>query len=142
MHITTTMYHQVTPRSVDHLIQVVDDEPNKEMEENLEEEPREPTEEIEGDSEGYSEKDPNLYDPRDGGMMHMEDEPVPTVEDAYSEYGSIGLMKGKIQTTGNGRSTNPQRTTQGHFMMGTMTVTVGRLSFSSSLLKVPYGLSL
>ncbi|KAG5595875.1 hypothetical protein H5410_037107 [Solanum commersonii] len=43
MPITTTMYHQVTPRSVDHIIQVVDDEPNEEMEEDPEENPREPT---------------------------------------------------------------------------------------------------
>ncbi|KAH0669355.1 hypothetical protein KY285_023513 [Solanum tuberosum] len=91
MHITTTMYHQVIPRSVDHLIQAVDDEPNEEMEEDPEEDPREPTEEMEEDSEGYSEHDPNLYDPRDGGVMHMENEPVPIVEDANSEYGFIGF---------------------------------------------------
>ncbi|KAH0689362.1 hypothetical protein KY289_016720 [Solanum tuberosum] len=94
MYITTSMYHQVTPRSVNHLIQEVDDEPNEEMEEDPEKDPREPTEEIEGDSKGYSEHDPDLYDPRDGGVMHMEDEPVPTVEDAHSKYGSIGFDEG------------------------------------------------
>ncbi|KAH0769773.1 hypothetical protein KY290_013755 [Solanum tuberosum] len=91
MHITTTMYQQVTPRSIDHLIQAVDDEPNEEMEEDPEEDPREPTEEMEEDPEEYSEYDSNLYDPRDGGVMHIEDEHVPTIEDAHSEYGSIGF---------------------------------------------------
>ncbi|KAH0729920.1 hypothetical protein KY289_001108 [Solanum tuberosum] len=91
MHITITMYHQVTPWSIDHLIHVVDDEPNEEIDKDLEEDPREPTEEMEGDSKGYSEHDPKLYDPRDGGVMNKEDEPVPTVEVAHSEYGSIGF---------------------------------------------------
>ncbi|KAH0746036.1 hypothetical protein KY285_007693 [Solanum tuberosum] len=50
MHITTTMYHQVTPQSVDHLIQAVDDEPNEKMKEDPEEDPREPIEEMEDDS--------------------------------------------------------------------------------------------
>ncbi|KAH0632836.1 hypothetical protein KY284_035622 [Solanum tuberosum] len=49
MHITTTMYQQVTPRSIDHLMQAVDDEPNEEMEKDPEEDPREPTEEMEED---------------------------------------------------------------------------------------------
>ncbi|KAH0672672.1 hypothetical protein KY290_024907 [Solanum tuberosum] len=79
------------PRSIDHLIQAVDDEPNEEIEEDPEEDPREPTKEMEGDSKGYSEHDPNLYNPRDGRVMHMEDEFVPTVEDAHSEYGFIGF---------------------------------------------------
>uniref|UniRef100_M1ACC5 Uncharacterized protein n=1 Tax=Solanum tuberosum TaxID=4113 RepID=M1ACC5_SOLTU len=70
---------------------VVDDEPNEEMEEDPEEDPREPTEEMEEDSKGYPEHDPNLYDPRDGGVMHMENKPVPIVEDAHSKYGSIGF---------------------------------------------------
>ncbi|KAH0670782.1 hypothetical protein KY285_025035 [Solanum tuberosum] len=91
MPITNTMYHQVTPRSVDYLIQVVDDEPNEEMEEDLEEDRREPTEEMEDDPEEYLEHDPNLYDPRDRGVMHIEDELVPTIENAHSEYGSIGF---------------------------------------------------
>ncbi|KAG5576042.1 hypothetical protein H5410_056176 [Solanum commersonii] len=46
IHITTTMYHQVTPWCVDYLIHAVDDEPNEDMEEDPEEDPREPTEEI------------------------------------------------------------------------------------------------
>ncbi|KAG5571548.1 hypothetical protein H5410_061314 [Solanum commersonii] len=50
MPITTTMYHQVTPRSIDHLIQSVDNELNKETEEDLEEDPKEPDEEMEEDS--------------------------------------------------------------------------------------------
>ncbi|KAG5591490.1 hypothetical protein H5410_042004 [Solanum commersonii] len=86
MHITTTKYQQVTPRSINHLIQAVDDEPNEEMEEVPEEDRRELTEEMEGDSEGYLE-----HDPRDGEVMHMEDEPTPTIEDAHLEYGSIGF---------------------------------------------------
>ncbi|KAG5599158.1 hypothetical protein H5410_030528 [Solanum commersonii] len=95
MHITTTIYHQVTPRSVEHLIQAVDNEPNEEMEEDLKEDPKEPTEEMEEDSKGYSKHDPNLYDPRDGAVIHMETEPVPTIEDTHSEYGSIGFDKRK-----------------------------------------------
>ncbi|KAG5587967.1 hypothetical protein H5410_048401 [Solanum commersonii] len=83
-------YQQVTPRSIDHLIQAVDDEPNDEIEEDPEEDPREPTEEMEEDPEEYSEHDPNLYDPRDGGVMH-----VLTVKDAHSEYGSIGFYERK-----------------------------------------------
>ncbi|KAH0698507.1 hypothetical protein KY284_012722 [Solanum tuberosum] len=39
----------------------IDDEPNEEMEEDLGEDPREPTEEIEGDSEGYLEHNPNFF---------------------------------------------------------------------------------
>ncbi|KAG5599487.1 hypothetical protein H5410_030857 [Solanum commersonii] len=114
MPITTTMYHHMTPWSVDHLIQVVDDELKEEMEEDPEEDPREPTEEMEEYLEEYSKHGPNLYnlyDPRDGGVMHMENELVPTAKNSHSEYGSIGSMKGKIQTIGNGRSTNPQSTT-------------------------------
>ncbi|KAG5605391.1 hypothetical protein H5410_026883 [Solanum commersonii] len=107
MHITTIMYHQVTPRSVDHLIQAVDDEPNEEMEKDPEEDPREPTEEMEEDSKGYSEYDPNLYDPRDGGVMHMENEPVPIVEDTHSKYSFIGFDKREDLNNWNGRSTNP-----------------------------------
>ncbi|KAH0750740.1 hypothetical protein KY290_029972 [Solanum tuberosum] len=80
MPITTTMYHHVTPWFVDHLIHAVDDKPKEEMEEDPKEDPREPTEEMEEDSEKYSEHDPNLYDPRDGGVMHMENEPVPIAE--------------------------------------------------------------
>ncbi|KAH0642207.1 hypothetical protein KY290_033805 [Solanum tuberosum] len=67
MHITTTMYRRWP----------------HEMEEDPEEDPREPTKEME--------EDPEEYDPRDGGVMHIEDELVPTVEDAHSEYGSIGF---------------------------------------------------
>ncbi|KAG5571811.1 hypothetical protein H5410_061577 [Solanum commersonii] len=73
MPITTTMYHQA-----------VDDEPNEEMEEDPEKDPRKPTEEMEEDLEEYSEHDPNLSDPRDGGVMHIENEHVPTAEDAHS----------------------------------------------------------
>ncbi|KAH0642433.1 hypothetical protein KY290_034026 [Solanum tuberosum] len=56
------------------------------MEEDPEEDHREPTDEMEGDLEGYLE-----HNPRDEGVMHMEDEPTPTIEDAHSEYGSIGF---------------------------------------------------
>ncbi|KAG5575981.1 hypothetical protein H5410_056115 [Solanum commersonii] len=108
MHITTTMYHQVTPQSIDHLIQAIDDEPNEEMEEDPEEDPKEPIEEMEGDSEGYSEHDHNLYDPRDGGVMHMEDEAIPTIEDAHSKYGSIGFDEREDSNNWNRRSTNPR----------------------------------
>ncbi|KAG5616508.1 hypothetical protein H5410_016332 [Solanum commersonii] len=41
---------------------------------------------MEEDPEEYSEHDPNLYDPRDGGVMHIEDEHVPIVDDAHSKY--------------------------------------------------------
>ncbi|KAG5576640.1 hypothetical protein H5410_056774 [Solanum commersonii] len=77
------------------MTKAVDNEPNEEIEEDPEEDPREPIEEMERDSEGYSEHDPNLYDSRDGGVMHMEDETVLTVEDAHSEYGSIGFDEGE-----------------------------------------------
>ncbi|KAH0742961.1 hypothetical protein KY290_030954 [Solanum tuberosum] len=61
------------------------------MEEDPEEDPRKPTEEMEEDLVEYSEHNPNLYDPRYGGVMHIEDEHVPTVENAHSEYGSTGF---------------------------------------------------
>ncbi|KAG5579759.1 hypothetical protein H5410_050386 [Solanum commersonii] len=51
---------EVTPRSVDHLIQAVDNEPEEKMEEDPEEDLREPTEEMEKDPEEHSENDPNL----------------------------------------------------------------------------------
>ena len=41
------------------------------------------------------EEDPNIYDPRDGGVMYMGDEPNPTVDDARSEYESIGFDEGE-----------------------------------------------
>ncbi|KAH0669656.1 hypothetical protein KY285_023821 [Solanum tuberosum] len=95
MPITITMYHQVTPRPVHHLIQAVDDEPKEEMEEDPGEDPKEPTEEMEEDPEEYSEHNRNLYDHRDGGVMYIENEPVLIAEDAHSEYGSVGFDKRK-----------------------------------------------
>uniref|UniRef100_M1DC16 Uncharacterized protein n=1 Tax=Solanum tuberosum TaxID=4113 RepID=M1DC16_SOLTU len=59
--------------------------------EDPEEDPREPTEEIEEDPEEDSEHGPNMYEPRDGGVMHMENEPIPTSEEPHSEYGFIGF---------------------------------------------------
>lgn len=61
MHITTTMYHQLTPRSIDHVIQVVDDETNEEMEEYPKDDPRETIDEMEEDPEEYSEHDPTCF---------------------------------------------------------------------------------
>ncbi|KAG5614709.1 hypothetical protein H5410_014533 [Solanum commersonii] len=139
MHITTTMYQQVTPRSIDHLIHTVDDEPNEEMEEGPKEDPREPTEEMEEDPEEYSKHDPNLYDPRDGGVMHIEDEHVPTAEDAHLKYGFIG----------NGKLTNPQSINRGLTIIWEtmMMPQPGRRSsfffeFPHKLFKVSCGLSL
>lgn len=49
MYITTIMYQKVTPWSIDHLIQAAYDGPNKEMEEEHEEDPKKPTEDMEVD---------------------------------------------------------------------------------------------
>uniref|UniRef100_M1DGE9 Uncharacterized protein n=1 Tax=Solanum tuberosum TaxID=4113 RepID=M1DGE9_SOLTU len=126
-------------------------EPNEEMEEDPEEDPREPTEEMEEDPEKHSEHDPNLYDPRDGGVMHIEDEPVPIVEGAHSKYGSIGFDEMEDSTTRNGKSTNPQSITRVLTMMWTMMMMMmlqlGRRSsfffeFPHNFFKRPYDLSL
>ncbi|MCE0482152.1 hypothetical protein HAX54_040599 [Datura stramonium] len=57
--ISTHLYQQVIPSSLDHLIQPVDHN------NNMEEDPIEPTETIEEDPKEYLE----IYDPRDGGIM-------------------------------------------------------------------------
>ncbi|KAG5590752.1 hypothetical protein H5410_041266 [Solanum commersonii] len=113
------------------------------MEEDPEEDPREPTEDMEDDPEEYLEHDPNLYDHRDGGVMHIEDKLVPRTKDAHSEYG-------KIQTTGSRKSTNPQSISRGLTMTWEMIMTMPqhgrRLSFffefPHKLLKGSYDLSL
>ncbi|KAG5606420.1 hypothetical protein H5410_027912 [Solanum commersonii] len=87
------MYHQVTPWPVHHLIKACDDEPKEEMEKDPKEDLREPTKEMEDDPEEYLEHNPNLYDHRDGGVMYMENKPVPTAEDTHLEYGSVGFDK-------------------------------------------------
>ncbi|KAG5599653.1 hypothetical protein H5410_031023 [Solanum commersonii] len=64
------------------------------------------------DSKEYSEHEPNLYDPRDGGVMQMENKSVLTVEDAHSEYGSVGFNEREDSNHWNERSTKPQSTTR------------------------------
>ncbi|KAH0655160.1 hypothetical protein KY285_030042 [Solanum tuberosum] len=148
MHITTTMYQQVTPRSIDHLIQAVDDERNEEMEEDPEEDPRKPTEEMEDDLEEYSEHDPNLYDPRDGGVKHIKDEHVPTVEDAHSEYGSIGFDEREDSNNWEWKIDESSEYQPGtYYDLGGDDAQPGRRSsfffeFPKKLLKRPYDLSL
>ncbi|KAG5616372.1 hypothetical protein H5410_016196 [Solanum commersonii] len=105
---------------------------------------------MEEDREEYSEHDPNLYDPRDGGVMHIEVELVSIAEDAHSEYGSIGFDKREDSNNWNGKSTNHQSICRGLTiiwgMMTTMMLQPGRRSsfffeFPHKLFKVSYGLS-
>ncbi|KAG5595213.1 hypothetical protein H5410_036445 [Solanum commersonii] len=70
MGFNTSMYNQIIPRSIDHLIQVVEEE--EDPKEDLEEDPEEnleedPEEEVEEDHMEVFEMVSNIYDPRDEG---------------------------------------------------------------------------
>uniref|UniRef100_M1DBP3 Uncharacterized protein n=1 Tax=Solanum tuberosum TaxID=4113 RepID=M1DBP3_SOLTU len=118
------------------------------MEEDPEEDPRKPTEEMEEDLEEYSEHDPNLYDPRDGGVKHIEDEHVPIVEHAHSEYGSIGFDEREDSNNWEWKIDESSEYQPGtYYDLGGDDAQPGRRSsfffeFPQKLLKRPYDLSL
>uniref|UniRef100_M1DGI2 Uncharacterized protein n=1 Tax=Solanum tuberosum TaxID=4113 RepID=M1DGI2_SOLTU len=69
------------------------EDPKEDLKKDLKEDRRDPTKKMEEDPKEDSKHGPSVHDPRDGGMMHIENKPIPIAEVAYSEYDSIGFYE-------------------------------------------------
>lgn len=79
VELMTPIQNKIVPRSMDHLIQKVEEDPDEDPEEV-------PQEDLEEDLEEELEEDPE-----EGGAMHVGDGPIPVARDNNFEYESIGF---------------------------------------------------